>query len=221
MNDDTPMVRWGAAQAMAVISHSLDVGTIASYLLPLLKQLLSDKNDSVKVHAVQSSVTVAELLNDPDIIATSIVPSLKQAFQNKQSWRLRFAVAENAAKIGQKLKKQQVDTSILPFYVTLLGDSEPEVRSESVDKLSQLAKNCSTNLLVQTVLPRLKLQLTTESSQHVKGSMAQSVCKLAEHVSVEEAGTHLIPMISILLKNNSTEVIVSLIQNLEPLIKVL
>ncbi len=45
-------------------------------------------------------------------------------------------MAENAAKIGQKLKKQQVDTSILPFYVTLLGDSEPEVRSESVDKLS-------------------------------------------------------------------------------------
>ena len=66
-------------------------------------------------------------------------------------------MAENAAKIGQRLNKQQVDASILPFYVTLLGDSEPEVRSESVDKLSELAKNCSTNLIVQTVLPRLKL----------------------------------------------------------------
>ena len=51
--------------------------------------------------------------------------------------------------------------------------------------------------------------------------MAQSVCKLAEKVSSEEAGTHLIPMVSILLKNNSTEVIVSLIENLEPLIRVL
>ena len=66
-------------------------------------------------------------------------------------------MAENAAKIGQRLNKQQVDASILPFYVTLLGDSEPEVRSESVDKLSELAKNCSTNLIVHTVLPRLKL----------------------------------------------------------------
>ena len=113
---------------------------------------------------MQSAVIVAELLNNPDVIFASIVPSLKQAFQNKQSWRLRFAVAENAAKIGQKLNKQQVDTSILPFYVTLLGDSEPEVRSEAVDKLSDLARNCSTNLVVQTVLPRLKLQLTTESS---------------------------------------------------------
>ena len=105
--------------------------------------------------------------------------------------------------------------------MTLLGDSEPEVRSESVNKLSDLAKNCSKQLLVQTVLPRLKLQLTTESSQHVKGSMAESVCNLASYISPDEAGQHLIPMVSILLKNNSTEVIVSLIENLKPLIQVL
>ena len=73
-------------------------------------------------------------------------------------------MAENAAKIGQKLRREQVDNAILPLYVTLLGDSEPEVRSESVSKLSELAANCSSSLIVQTVLPRLKLQLTTESS---------------------------------------------------------
>ena len=52
VRDDTPMVRWGAAQAMAVICHALDAQTITNYLLPLLKELLQDKNDSVKVHAV-------------------------------------------------------------------------------------------------------------------------------------------------------------------------
>ena len=36
-----------------------------------------DKNDSVKVHAVQSAVTVARLLEDPGYIATDIVPQLK------------------------------------------------------------------------------------------------------------------------------------------------
>ena len=60
------MVRWGAAQAMAVMCKSLEPPVIASYLLPLLKTLLTDKNDSVKVHAVQSSVIVAELLDDAD-----------------------------------------------------------------------------------------------------------------------------------------------------------
>ena len=148
VKDDTPMVRWGAAQAMAVICHALDQEIIMQFLLPLLKELLQDKNDSVKVHAVQSSVVVCELINDAEVINQSIVPSLKQAFQNKQSWRLRFAVAENAAKIGQRLRREHVDQAILPFYVTLLGDSEPEVRSESVNKLADLAVNCSTNLIV-------------------------------------------------------------------------
>lgn len=83
VRDDTPMVRWGAAQAMALISKAMDKQTIAEFLLPLLKELLQDKNDSVKVHAVQSSVTVAELLDDAEIIHKNIVPSLKTAFQNK------------------------------------------------------------------------------------------------------------------------------------------
>ena len=74
------MVRWGAAQAMAVICHFLDATTMTEYLLPLLKELLQDKNDSVKVHAVQSSVVVASLIEDPEVVQSSIVPPLKTAF---------------------------------------------------------------------------------------------------------------------------------------------
>lgn len=77
------MVRWGSAQAMAVISLHLEKQLIGEYLLPLLKELLSDKNDSVKVHAVQSAVTVAKLLNDSVLIAKNVIPPLKAAFQNK------------------------------------------------------------------------------------------------------------------------------------------
>lgn len=102
-----------------------------------------------------------------------------------------------------------------------MNDSEPEVRSEAVNKLAELAEFCTTSNIVSKVLPGLKLQLTTESSQHVKGSMAFAVCKIAEKLRPEEVASHLIPMVSILLKNNSTEVIVSLIENLEPLVSML
>ena len=100
--DDTPMVRWGSAQAMAILSNHLENNYIGEFLLPLLVELLKDKNDSVKVHAVQSSATVAKLLNNPDLLAENIIPALKQAYKNP-SWRLRFAVAENAAQIAKYL----------------------------------------------------------------------------------------------------------------------
>ena len=50
------------------------------------------------------------------------------------------------------------------MYVSLLGDSEAEVRSEAAGKLVELAGYCSAQLIVQKVLPGLKLQLATESS---------------------------------------------------------
>ena len=59
------MVRWGAAQALAVLCHHLDELELTEYLLPLLRELLQDKNDSVKVHAVQSAVEVVKLITDP------------------------------------------------------------------------------------------------------------------------------------------------------------
>ena len=79
VKDDTPMVRWGAAQSMTALSKHLEKENLSAYLLPMLKQLLTDSNDSVKVHAVASSITVARLLNDSKLIAENILPALKQA----------------------------------------------------------------------------------------------------------------------------------------------
>ena len=66
--DDTPMVRRGAAQSIATLSNSLQRELATPYLLPILKDLLKDENDSVKIHAVYSSVTVAKLVQNPDIV---------------------------------------------------------------------------------------------------------------------------------------------------------
>ena len=80
-----------------------------------------------------------------------------------------------------------MDQYIIPIYTTLMNDSEPEVRSEAVNKLTELSEYCTTSNIVQKVLPGLKLQLTTESSQHVKGSMAHAVCKIADKLRPEDA----------------------------------
>lgn len=155
--DDTPMVRWGLAQSIQVIANHIEPSMVSEFLLPILKLLMADKNDSVKVHAVESAVTVARLIEDSQVIVTDIVPQLKYAYQNKQAWRLRFAVAENSAKIAKYMKREQVDQYIIPVYTTLMNDSEPEVRSEAVNRLAELAEYCTTSNIVQKVLPGLKL----------------------------------------------------------------
>jgi len=67
----------------------------------------------------------------------------------------------------------------MQFYVTLLSDNEPEVRSEAISKIPTVAAFCSSQRLVDKILPNLKSAVVTESSIHVKGSLAHSVCALA------------------------------------------
>lgn len=49
--------------------------------------------------------------------------------------------------------------------------------------------------------------------------MAIAVCETAKKLEEADADKYLIPMVNILLKNNSTEVICSLISNLGPVVE--
>lgn len=62
--DDTPMVRWGAAQAVSSLCQHVSSQSINEFILPLVKELLNDKNDSVKVNAVAASVNVVKHISD-------------------------------------------------------------------------------------------------------------------------------------------------------------
>ena len=63
---------------------------------------MTDVNDSVKIMAVYSTMTVIEKVLDGQqyLVREEIIPPFKVAVENKMaSWRLRFSVAEIAAKM--------------------------------------------------------------------------------------------------------------------------
>mmetsp|Transcript_83499 Transcript_83499/g.115234 ORF Transcript_83499/g.115234 Transcript_83499/m.115234 type:complete len:97 (+) Transcript_83499:489-779(+) len=62
--DDTPMVRRSAAKSLNLLSKDMTQEHMAEFLLPILKNMLQDKNDSVRINAVESSPVVAEHLNN-------------------------------------------------------------------------------------------------------------------------------------------------------------
>lgn len=138
------MVRRGAAQSLSILADA--VGASSSdieseqYLMPLLKSLLADDSDGVKIHAVYSMYTVAKVIHNKQKIELELLPTIKAMSTDKAStWRLKFAIAETTAKLGEFLDKDAVDNEIVSIYEALLTDKEAEVRSESVGKLPELA----------------------------------------------------------------------------------
>ena len=60
--DDTPMVRRGAAQSLSILSEFIEEELSRDYTVPLLKSLLQDDNDSVKIMAVYSALPIVQRL---------------------------------------------------------------------------------------------------------------------------------------------------------------
>lgn len=154
--DDTPMVRRGAAMSIPRIANFLTDQQAREFLLPMTRRLLEDQNDSVKIYAVQSSVQVAAAVKDSDVLQESLLPVFRNAGENRYSWRLRFAIAENASSMAEHVDRHVVDTDILGLYELLLRDNEPEVRSEAVYRVPAVAKYCSPELMVEKILPIIR-----------------------------------------------------------------
>jgi hypothetical protein len=56
------MVRRGAAQSVAILTEGMERDLVRTYLVPLLRSLLVDDNDSVKIMAVYSTLPVVSSL---------------------------------------------------------------------------------------------------------------------------------------------------------------
>jgi len=110
----------------------------------------------VKIHAVISSIDVAKVVRESNLLREAVLPSFKTSCENRYSWRLRFTVAEHAAYLASYIDKDAVNEEIVSFYELLLRDGEPEVRSEAVSKVPEVAKFCSSEHLIDKILPILK-----------------------------------------------------------------
>ena len=126
-----------------------------------------------------------------------------------------------AADLSQYLTREFTDKEVVPFYEQLLQDKEAEVRSEAAGKLPELAKHCSSTTLVEKLLPILNAYTVTDASQHVRGSLAHSICELARPIGKEATVQFLVPPVVQMLKDSATEVRVSLMTNMKGLAEVI
>ena len=115
------------------------------------------------------------------------------------------------------MSRSAVDDELLGFYELLLRDNEPEVRSEAVANVPVMSSHCTTQVLIERILPIIKEQIANDPSQHVKGSMAQAVCDLGEVLSKEEVIQYVLPPVMAILKDSATEVRISLLKNIKKL----
>jgi serine/threonine-protein phosphatase 2A regulatory subunit A len=101
----------------------------------------------------------------------------------------------------------------------LLTDNESEVRHAAIKNISKCLRNFSTDKISALLLPTLQSTFS-DGSAPFKAGAASAVCDMAEVVGKNFTATKIYPMIAELLKDESSEVKLSVVQGMNKIARV-
>lgn len=84
-----------------------------------------------------------------------LLPYIKKYAEDK-SWRIRYLVADRIMDLSQGIGLDTAREHLLPNYCSFLQDSESEVRTAAVSKLSDFCKILDGPTIIAKIIPCLK-----------------------------------------------------------------
>lgn len=102
-------------------------------MLPLFLQLAQDKQDSVRIHSIESAVALAKVV--PSDVLTSQIFPVVIAIARDTSWRVRWSVANRFAEFSEIVYSESIDLTLCDCFVSFLRDTESEVRTVAASKV--------------------------------------------------------------------------------------
>ncbi|KAJ3432388.1 protein phosphatase 2 (formerly 2a) regulatory subunit a beta isoform-related [Anaeramoeba flamelloides] len=218
--DSDVIVRKSASKVFKKMLPLLEPDLVKNFAIPLFIDLSNDSQDSIRILAASNSLSFSQNLNEIDIIH-DIVPVI-QTLSTDKSWRVRYTISEIICDFSKPIKPKVIETKILPLFLKLLRDTEPEVRTIICGKISDFCALLKQNLnFFKTILvPTLK-ELIHDNSEYVRVALADSITKLPPIVGKEITSENVVPLYLSLLREESAKIKLSIISNLNYVTEVL
>lgn len=162
----------------------------------------------------------------PPRVATERIVEMVRGFSNDKSWRVRYMVADKLSELCDALGPASTRSDLLPAFIRVLKDNEPEVRTAAAFKVTDMTKrivslpdpksgeSTGLQLAVRDILPIIE-ELVSDSSQHVRAALASNIMGLAPELGVDMTVSHLVEVVLSLLKDDYPDVRLNVIARLD------
>lgn len=177
-----------------------------------LRALFGDVQDTVKIHALESLCN--QRLNAQ--MASFVTPLVLDS-SVRRSWRLRYVVASHILRL---LEFSISRSQLVDLYVALLLDTEIEVATKAIESLKTSFRSLTSEDILEKVMPAFKAIATSDNGD-IKAAVAGSVLYLAPAIGKSQSNEHIKEILVGLLKDESSEIRVALLNNHEPLAAVM
>eukprot|EP00826_Nyctotherus_ovalis_P036138 TRINITY_DN3186_c0_g1_i1.p1 TRINITY_DN3186_c0_g1~~TRINITY_DN3186_c0_g1_i1.p1 ORF type:complete len:520 (+),score=94.15 TRINITY_DN3186_c0_g1_i1:285-1844(+) len=211
--EETPLIRKTCASTLGVFAEHMEKELIVSDLIPSLKLLITDEQDSIRMICVGATVSIAKIL-PKDESKKVMLPITLQIFEDK-SWKVRLAIAKNFPELAGAFGKDIVDGNLVTKFSLLLKDDEADVRTAAIIALKSCLKNISADKIQTVLIPQLG-DLMKDSSFNVRAGLAVSLCSICTAIKKEVAIAKLLPLLVDLLKDEHHEVKMGVLAGIQP-----
>ncbi|KAK2093298.1 hypothetical protein P7K49_029827 [Saguinus oedipus] len=210
------MVWWAAASKLGEFAKVLELDNIKSEIISMFSNPASDKQDSMRLLAVEACVNIIQLLPQEDLEAL-VMPTLHQAAEDK-SWCICYMVANKFTEFQKAVGPEITKTDLVPAFQNLMKDCEAEMRAAASHKFKEFCENLSAdsreNVIMSQILPCIK-ELVSDANQHVKSALASVIMGLSPILGKDNTIEHLLPLFLAQLKDECPEVQLNIISNVD------
>lgn len=177
--------------------------------------------DAEPMHSVPAS------FQQPRNATSDRIVDMVRGFSADKSWRVRYMVADQLSDLCDALGAIATRNDLLPAFVRVLKDKEPDVRAAAAFKVAEFTKRIvalppptseqegtGTELAVRDIVPLVQ-DLVSDSSQHVRAALASNIMSLAPVLGAELTVLHLVEVVLALLKDEFPDVRLNVISRLD------
>ena len=186
--------------------------------IELFSILQKESCDTARYNLVEAIANLKKLQNlsgYEDLIGDSITK-----FSGDESWRVRLMLAKfipEFLELSSKLKNtKEIKGIILKAYISLLQDSEGEVRSMACKTLDVVSEYLCNEESFDKVLSCFK-SLKADSLPYVRSSLASIILSVAPKIGAKKTNEYIFPIFLDLIKDENHDIRMVIIKNLDKL----
>jgi len=189
---DTPMVRKAALKALGDLVLNLDEKVISSDILPIIREVVIDDLDGMRLFAADVCTAFAKVLSAEEF--KQIIPIL-ETLQEDTSWRVRCQLAIQIPLLVKNLTEKSVaENSVVPIYAKLLVDLEAEVRLAATSRLDKVVVELKGSETVADALELALASLTNDAEPNVRLALSKTLINLCNYFPPPSASKLLVPV---------------------------
>eukprot|EP00471_Norrisiella_sphaerica_P001355 CAMPEP_0184491674 /NCGR_PEP_ID=MMETSP0113_2-20130426/21030_1 /TAXON_ID=91329 /ORGANISM="Norrisiella sphaerica, Strain BC52" /LENGTH=592 /DNA_ID=CAMNT_0026876131 /DNA_START=138 /DNA_END=1916 /DNA_ORIENTATION=+ len=139
--DENPMVKKAALINMGHLSNAMGKNKIRDNMMSKLKDVCNEDSDLMRLYAVKICKEMTKTFNETKEFVSVLWPVVLKLAEDS-SWRVRKELAEVSPDFARVLGSEIAGKELLPIFVGLLRDKEPEVKITASEKLQEVCSEC-------------------------------------------------------------------------------